>query len=94
MKTTTNGAVEITATLSTPAIVISIGLTTTTLSYPLTPAELHNDTLAEFDGVQCCAAKKDPDFTAALLHKKACEFEEAKLAFLLENKEACVICLG
>jgi hypothetical protein len=94
MKMTTNGAIEITATSSTPATVTSIGLTTMTPLYPLTPAKSHDDALAEFDGVQHCAAEKDPDFAAALLCKKAYEFEEAKLTFLLENKEACIMCPG
>ena len=51
MKTTANEAVEFTATPSTPATVTSNGSITMTLSYPLTPAESHDDALAELDEV-------------------------------------------
>jgi len=63
-------------------------------SYPLTPADSHNDALAGLDDVQRRAAENDPEFAAALLRKKARELEEAKLACSLENKEACVMCSG
>ncbi|KAF9013177.1 ribonucleotide reductase alpha subunit [Cyathus striatus] len=40
------------------------------------------------------AAEADPDFAAALRRQKEREYEEAKLACSLENKEACLMCSG
>jgi len=93
-KPATTEVAESTATPSTPATITSNGSTTTTPSYPLTPAESHDDALAGLDEAQRRAAEKDPDFAAALIRKKARELEEAKLACSLENKEACVMCSG
>jgi len=86
--------VESVAAASTPTTETSNGSPSSTLSYPLTPAESHEDALAGLDEVQRRAAEKDPEYAAALLRKKARELEEAKLACSLENKEACVMCSG
>lgn len=81
------------ATTSTP-VTASGSSPPSSPSYPLTPADSHNDALAGLDDVQRHAAEKDPEFAAALIRKKARELEEAKLACSLENKEACVMCSG
>ena len=44
--------------------------------------------------VQQRAVEKDPEFVVAILHRKACELEEAKLACSPENKGACVMYSG
>ena len=46
------------------------------------------------DDKQMEAAKKDPEFAAALLRQKEREFEQAKLLCSLENPESCVMCSG
>ncbi len=43
---------------------------------------------------QMAAAKKDPEFAAALLRQKEKEFEQEKLLCSLENPESCVMCSG
>jgi ribonucleoside-diphosphate reductase subunit M1 len=91
--TTTSADEDSVAAVSTPATATSNGSPSST-SYPLTPAESHDDALAGLDEVQRRAAEKDPEYAAALLRKKARELEEAKLACSLENKEACVMCSG
>jgi ribonucleoside-diphosphate reductase subunit M1 len=89
--TTATGPTVVNA--SPPATALS-GSLPSSPSYPLTPADSHDDTLAGLDEAQRLAAEKDPEFAAALLRKKARELEEAKLACSLENKEACVMCSG
>jgi ribonucleoside-diphosphate reductase subunit M1 len=92
--TITTADVESVTAASTPATETSNGSPSSTPSYPLTPAESHEDALAGLNEVQRRAAEKDPEYAAALLRKKARELEEAKLACSLENKEACVMCSG
>ena len=92
--TVTTAAPESVAAASTPATATSNGSPLSAPSYPLTPAESHDDALVGLDEAQRLAVERDPEFAVALLRKKARELEEAKLACSLENKEACVMCSG